>query len=120
MAKRTAERTALLDDPEVREWHDTVAQGSPSTADNYVRILALACERLKVSPKGLVEMEQAQGLFRPMQGYINKHPGTARAAWKAVRSWVTSQSNGKSPQYEFTYQRVESRPRVDAMHVPTP
>src|SRR3989441_4386456 len=120
MAKRTAERTALLDDPNVRDWHDTVAQGSVSTADNYSRILALVCERLGAAPRDLVKMENDHTLFRRMQKYINDNPGTARAAWKAVRSWITSQNDGKSPVYEFTYVRVEARPRVDAMHIPTP
>ncbi len=40
----------LLGDEDVRRWFQNVERGARTTADNYLRILGLSCERMGLTP----------------------------------------------------------------------
>ena len=58
MARKSIYRQLLLDDPELALWHDNLYQGSPITAEVYVRRLGALCRAHKLTPKGLAAMER--------------------------------------------------------------
>ncbi|HLE54974.1 MAG TPA: hypothetical protein VI999_07035 [Thermoplasmata archaeon] len=52
--RSTAAWRAVLQDPEVRAWHEKLAMRSTLTADEYVRILDRYCRAMKTNPASIV------------------------------------------------------------------
>jgi hypothetical protein len=50
----------LLEDDDVRRWHQNVARGSVTTADVYLRRLGAFCERRKISPREFASMSDGE------------------------------------------------------------
>lgn len=48
----------LLQDPNVKRWHENVARGSPVTADVYLRRLGNYCEKTKTTPTALLSYSE--------------------------------------------------------------
>jgi len=83
----------LLDDDDVRRWYANMTRGSRVTADVYLRRLGNFCHNLKVSPKGLLEMNE-RDLYNLLLDLVSKMEGEGYAgsyiqsALKAVKSWL--------------------------------
>ena len=54
----------LLEDADVRRWHDNVSRGSSVTADVHLRRLGFFCEIHGTSPKGLIDKEAQDSLTK--------------------------------------------------------
>ncbi len=85
---------ALLENPDIRRWHANVAQGSPITADVYLRRLGAFCLQVDILPEKLATMKEAD-LHALLLDFIaaetkRKKTGSyIHSTLKAVRSWLS-------------------------------
>ncbi len=111
----------LLDDEDVRRWHDKLANSSPLTADERVRVLARYCAEISTTPAELVKRASDQDGGRKrardqLQDFVTasrnagRAPGYVANFSKAVKSWlehndillgkITIGGNGATPTIE--------------------
>ena len=90
---RKGKYARLLEDADVKRWHDNTARGSRVTADVYLRRVGSFCSKHKITPKELVEMgskERFNLLLDFVSGMEKKgHAGSyIQSTVKAVKSWL--------------------------------
>jgi hypothetical protein len=84
----------FLSPASLRDWHQNVARGSRVTADIWARSLRLFCHRAKVSPDGLLKLEEAP-LHRLLLKFVTDEEARGQAGGstithlKAVKSWLS-------------------------------
>jgi len=98
VAARKSRHGHLLLDPEVERWYDNIARGSIITVDVYLRRLGLFCEKNKVTPKTLAEMDEASLTALTLDNVTRLEAGDYAGGYvesvvKAVESWL--QHNNK-------------------------
>jgi hypothetical protein len=98
VAARKSRHIHLLLDPEVKRWYDNIARGSIITADLYLRRLGLFCEKNKVTPKRLAEMDEASLTALTLDNVTRLEAEDYAGSYvesvvKAVKSWL--QHNNK-------------------------
>ncbi|MCL4343569.1 MAG: site-specific integrase [Nitrososphaerota archaeon] len=84
----------LLNDQNVRRWHDNVARGSKITADVYLRRLAAFCRSSKITPRELASLESKRiyDLLLDMVTEMEKQGkagGYISSSLKAIKSWLS-------------------------------
>ena len=83
----------LLEDPQVNRWYENVSRGSRITADVYLRRFGSVLEEKKLSPHGLLKLEQNE-LFNLLLDLISKmekdgYAGSyTESVVKSVKSWL--------------------------------
>ncbi len=86
-------RQALLEDADFRRWYENLARGAQTTADNYMRVLGLALERMGLTPAafaGLEPKERDDRLADHLQRMLDEGKAASYAAVvkKAAASWL--------------------------------
>jgi len=93
---RTAGWAKLLEDEEVRRWHENLARGSSATAVERARVLYRFLRAQGLTPSGLVNLakqdrRRVEDLLSDFVGSLlnqGKSPGYVENYLKAVRSWL--------------------------------
>ncbi len=99
----------LLQDADVKRWHDNLARGSRNTAAVRLRRLGLFCEQNKTTPTGLVSIgrkdaKAAEDILLDYTSHMEsagKAPGYIDNTRKAVKSWL-----------EFNYIELKRRIKI--------
>lgn len=84
---------ALLDNPDLRRWHQNIARGSRITADVYLRRLGATCELLGKRPGELLALKE-KDLRDLLLDFVaaeeeKGHAGSyIQSSIKAVKSWL--------------------------------
>jgi hypothetical protein len=50
----------LIEDADVRRWHENVSRGSAVTADVYLRRLGSFCQSSKIAPKAMLALGEGE------------------------------------------------------------
>ena len=83
----------LLEDPDIRRWHNNLAQGSLITADTYLRRLGCVCDQMKTTPTAISKLKEKQ-LRDILLDFVAQEEKKGRAgayidsSVKAVKSWT--------------------------------
>ncbi|MFA5771981.1 MAG: site-specific integrase [Thermoplasmata archaeon] len=90
---RTKEYAALLENSDVRRWHENTARGSIITADVYLRRLGNFCRGYKTTPQKLVKLDDKKryNLFMDFIGDMEKKKRAGsytHSTIKALKSWL--------------------------------
>lgn len=90
---KESEYVKLLADEDVRAWHDNLSQGSPITADVYLRRLGSFCGRNSITPKSLTKInpKRIQNLLITLVSDMKKGGNAGsyiHSNIKAVKSWL--------------------------------
>jgi hypothetical protein len=112
----------LLSDPDVKRWFDNVARGSRVTADVYLGRLGILCEKMKVTPKGLLALsdkeldDRAMDLVSEMEkeDYAGSYTETIV---KALRSWLAF--NRRELKADIRIKGTSDTPSLAEERVPT-
>jgi len=111
---------ALLQDRDVRRWHDNVARGARATADNYLRLLGRFCEASTTTPKALLDLkvkERDDTLSDFVSQLIDgKKTSMALGVKKAVVSWLDW--NGQKLSRNIRIPHANERPTLREEYVP--
>lgn len=89
----------LLDDPDVRRWHDQLALGSITTAEERIRVLGRFCEEIGMTPRQLADLgkednggrRRAEDLLMDFVARAHRQklsPGYIENYVKVVKSWL--------------------------------
>lgn len=92
----TSRKKRMLDNPEIKRWHDNLARGSPITADVRLRRLGKFCEIHVMTPMeladlGMRDLRTATNLLEDhitMMEEKNHSPGYIADYVKAIKSWL--------------------------------
>ena len=92
----TSRKKRMLDNPEIKRWHDNLARGSPITADVRLRRLGKFCEIHAMTPMeladlGMKDLRTATNLLEDhitMMEEKNHSPGYIADYVKAIKSWL--------------------------------
>ena len=112
----------LLDDADVRRWHDNVSRGSSVTADVYLRRLGFFCEIHGTSPKELIVLSEFE-LYNMLLDLVSSmekagHAGSyTESVFKAIRSWLSH--NGKEIRRKIKIRGTGDSPSLKDERVPT-
>jgi hypothetical protein len=111
----------LLDDQQVRRWHDNVARGSPITADVYLRRLGSFCAENKLTPAVLAAMSSLK-LDNLLMDYVSSKEKQYAGSYiestvKAVKSWLTH--NGIELKRKIKIRGASETPSLKDERVPT-
>jgi hypothetical protein len=93
---KDAKKYKLLENPEIKRWHDNLARGSEQTADVALRRLSLFCEQHNTDPISLVQRAKENKkwiedlLFdhTTMMEKAGSAPGYIAGILKHVRNWL--------------------------------
>ncbi len=103
----------LLEDDDLRRWHDNLAHGAKKTADNYARTLSRFCERVGRTPKGYVGLDgkEREDLLQDeiARLTLEDKTGEARNVKKSVVSWLAH--NGLRLNRKIRLPRILERKR---------
>lgn len=91
MPKRSRKDGCLLDDPDVRVWHDNLKRKATSTADVMLKNFEKFCDIMKTSPPEILKVKSPKKLIL---SYIEKREAkvagsTIETELKPVRSWLS-------------------------------
>jgi len=121
-ARTKAKYDSLLEDADVRRWHDNVARGSSVTASVYLRRLGSFCQHFKTTPLAIANMSEGD-LYNLMLDYVSfmerkEHAGSyIESALKAVKSWLSH--NGKEVRRRIKIKGARDTPSLKDERVPT-
>jgi hypothetical protein len=112
----------LLENRDIRLWHDNVARGSGVTADVYLRRLGNFCEAHELTPKQLAAMKprKLEALLLDFVGKQQRHgkAGSYVASIiKAIRSWLSYKH--RELNVKIKIKGVNSTPSLKEERVPT-
>lgn len=112
----------LLDDPDIRRWHENVSRGSAVTADVYLRRLGCFCQRNSTTPKALLALSEVElyNLLLDLVSSMEKagHAGSyTESVFKAIRSWISH--NGKDIRRKIKIRGTGDAPSLKDERVPT-
>jgi hypothetical protein len=112
----------LLEDVDVKRWHDNISMGSSVTADVYLRRLGFFCEVHRASPKGLIALSEVEvyNLLLDLVSSMEKagHAGSyTESVFKALRSWLSH--NGKGIRRKIKIRGAGDAPSLKDERVPT-
>jgi len=105
----------LLEDPNVKRWHENVARGSPVTADVYLRRLGNYCEKTKTNPAALLAYSELD-LYNLLLDLVSsmeqagKTGSYTESIFKALRSWLAH--NGKDIHRKIKIRGAEDSPSL--------
>jgi len=108
----------LVEDADVRRWHENVSRGSAVTADVYLRRLGSFCQGSNITPKALLALSEGE-LYNLMLDCVSsmeraRHAGSyTESVLKAIRSWLSH--NGKDVRRKIKIKenrRVLSKPLI--------
>ena len=122
MPRTGPKHVRLLTDPDLRRWHQNVAQGSQITADVYLRRLGAFCIQVKVTPRKLISLREANlhGILIDFVASETKRGRTGsyiQSTLKAVRSWLSH--NGIRVMRPIKIRAVQSTPTLQDERVPS-
>src|SRR5438094_633767 len=121
----------LLDsDPNVRRWHDNLANSSTGTAENYLYKLGAACRALGLSPEELAALPPEKRddlIFDFIQAEANRPPrggargskqsgGTLKYYRNALASWLAWRRC--QPMRRFKIPNAHVHPNLDKAKLP--
>jgi len=112
----------LLEDPDVRRWHENVARGSQVTADVYLRRLGAFCRERGLTPVGLISMSE-KNLRDLLMDYVShaEKEGCAgsyiESTVKALKSWIAH--NDKEIRGKIKIKGARDTPTLAEERVPT-
>jgi len=121
-ARTKVKYDSLLEDADVRRWHDNVARGSFVTAGVYLRRLGSFCLQFKTTPASLANMSEGD-VYNLMLDYVSfmerrEHAGSyIESALKAVKSWLSH--NGKEVRRGIKIKGARDTPSLKDERVPT-
>jgi hypothetical protein len=112
----------LLEDVDVKRWHDNVSRGSSVTADVYLRRLGFFCGIHETSPKKLIALSEVEvyNLLLDLVSSMEKagHAGSyTESVFKAIRSWLSH--NGKDIRRKIKIRGAGDAPSLKDERVPT-
>jgi len=123
MFQREKKYGALLEDRDVRRWHENTARGSPITADVYLRRLGNFCGAHGLTPKQLAAMEERK-LKNLLLDFVTAQEKQGRAGsytesvLKAIKSWVSFRTDRKL-MFAIKVRGARSTPSLKDERVPT-
>jgi len=112
----------LLENRDIRRWHDNVARGSGVTADVYLRRLGNFCEAHELTPKQLAAMKPRE-LEALLLDFVGKQERRGKAGsyvasiLKAIRSWLSYKH--RELKVKIKIKGVDSTPSLKEERVPT-
>jgi len=121
---RPAKWRRLLDDPNVRRWHENLARGSQLTATDRLRLLARYLEHHHLRPTELVDraLKDRRAVEDQLSDFIGKlerekkAPGYISNYVKAIRSWLDF--NEIRLERKFKVRDAEATPTIEDERVP--
>ena len=120
----TAKYGDLLDDKDVKRWHDNLAANSPITAEVYLRTLGLYCGLAHTTPKQILKDGPTKRFRDDFTDFVREMEGKGKAGSyiirfkKVVLSWLSYNSldvklrvniKGKSETPTIANERVPSK-----------
>jgi hypothetical protein len=112
----------LLEDANIRRWHENVSRGSEVTADVYLRRLGSFCLRNKTTPKAILTLTEVE-LYNLLLDLVSSmeaagHAGSyTESVFKAIRSWLSH--NGKDVRRKIKIRGAGDAPSLRDERVPT-
>jgi hypothetical protein len=112
----------LVEDADVRRWHENVSRGSAVTADVYLRRLGSFCQSSNITPKALLALDEGE-LYNLMLDCVLSmekagHAGSyTESVLKAIRSWLSH--NGKDVRRKIKIKGAREAPSLKDERVPT-
>ena len=112
----------LLEDADVRRWHENVSRGFAVTADVYLRRQCSFCQSHDTSPKALIAFNEIEfyNLLLALISSMEKegHAGSyTESVFKAIRSWLSH--NGKDIRRKIKIRGTGDAPSLRDERVPT-
>lgn len=112
----------LIEDADVRRWHQNVSRGSAVTADVYLRRLGSFCDSSNITPKAMLALSEGK-LYNLMLDCVSsmekaEHAGSyTESVLKAIRSWLSH--NGKDVRRKIKIRGAGEAPSLKDERVPT-
>jgi hypothetical protein len=112
----------LLEDADVRRWHENVSRGSAITADVYLRRLGYFCDSNGTTPKSLISLSEID-LHNLLLDLVSSMEKAGRAGsytesvLKGIRSWLSH--NGKDIRRKIKIRGARDSPSLKDERVPT-
>ena len=114
--------SGLLDDPDVKRWHENVARGSRVTADVYLRRLGSFCKERGLAPRDFISMSEKnlRDLLMDLvsraekEGYAGSY---IESTVKALKSWFAH--NDKELRGKIKIKGARDTPTLADERVPT-
>jgi hypothetical protein len=112
----------LLADPAIRRWYNNLQRGSHSTADVYLRRLAVLCQKMGTTPQGLASMAKS-GVddfvmdFVTEEEKVNAAGSYVKHSVVVLRSWLAH--NGMQITKRVKIRGANRTPRIENESVPT-
>lgn len=119
---KESEYAKLLEDKDLKAWHSNLSQGSPITADVYLRRLGSFCTRSNLSPKSLLKVKpkQIQNLLIELVSDMKKEGKAGsyiHSNVKAIKSWLVF--NNVEIKNRIKIEGVSDTPTLKNERVPT-
>jgi hypothetical protein len=111
----------LLEDKNVRRWHDNIARGSPAAAEIYLRNLGNFCQTNQLTPRKLASKRPA-AIENLLMDYVSKvqerHAGSyIHNTIKVIKSWLAH--NGIELKRKIKITGAHETPTLRDERVPT-
>lgn len=117
---------SLLDAEDVKRWHDNLTEGSPRTAEEYLRWLADYCSWRQVRPVEVISefTQDKKAAQDRLEDYIRSlkarglRPRSMNSALCAVKSWL--RFNELAVTRQIKVGNLRSAPTIENEHPPSP
>ncbi len=122
MPRRGAITPNLLEDPNVRRWHENLARGSQATADVNLRRLSAFCRSAELTPASLVELPEKELHDRFLDFVASEERRGVAGSYivrtvKGAKSWLLH--NGKKLDRPIKVRGAKDTPSLRDERVPT-
>ena len=118
---RRKKYSALLENEDIRRWHDNMARGSQVTADVYLRRLGNFCQQNETTPENLLSRseEELHNLLLDTVSIMEKRYAGSyiQSVVKAIKSWLAH--NGVEIKRQIKIRGAEDTPSLRDERVPT-
>jgi len=123
MMRKEKKYGSLLEDRDVKRWHDNTARGSPITADVYLRRLGNFCGANGLTPGKLAAMDERKLKnllldFVTAQEKQGKAGSYTESVLKAIKSWVSFRTDRRLA-FAIKVMGAGSTPSLKDERVPT-
>jgi hypothetical protein len=117
-----SEYSSLLENAKIRRWYENISRGSRVTADVYLRRLGYFCNRFKLSPERMLDLddEKLQDFLSDAITNLEKenYAGSyIQSLLKTIRSWLSF--NRRELKVNLKIKGAEETPTLKHEKVPT-
>ena len=123
MVTKVAKYEYLLEDRNVKSWHDNLYVRSPITAEVYLRTMGLYCELNSTSPSKIIEESKKKSFDRDFTSFVRKMESEGKKGSYIVRfkkvlhSWL--KFNDRIINFKVNIKDVNQSPTTMNERVPT-